>query len=226
MGRSSRRKSLSARPPPLTLTVSTAESGGSASITFSAFHLRYPHFYLFADVTGIGDAAPTLGATTVRSEAINSPAHPYRIYLNREIDTPASGSGGSSSGSGVIVSTAVSSSFSGTGWTDLTGSQSGTTPSGATSAMLSASIEVENTGGSGTTTFELKFERLISGVWTLEGAVQSAALLHGALTDIDWSANDTGLAGLTTYPWRISGRNASGTTASVMNVSGTFEVTA
>jgi hypothetical protein len=227
------------------LTVSAAESGGSASITFSAFHLRYPgladvavsgttltgkapdsHFYLFADVTGIGDAAPTLGATTVRSEAINSPAHPYRVFLNREIDTPASGSGGSSSGSGVIVSTAVSSSFSGTGWTDLTGTQNGTTPSGATSAMLSASLEIENTGGSGTTTFEIQFERQIAGVWTLEGAVQSLALLHGALTNIDWSANDTGLAGSTSYPWRISGRNASGTTGSTMAVNGTFEVTA
>lgn len=103
------------------VTMTTAESGGSASITIPNFALDYvgtsygnvpitgttlssltpsTDYYPFIDVTGPGDASPTFGAATVYADALNSASHPYRIYLNQKVTTPASGSGGSGSGGG------------------------------------------------------------------------------------------------------------------------------
>lgn len=60
-------------------------------------------YYIFADVVGPGDDAPSYGAVTNYGDAINSAAHPNRIYLNQLVTTPASGgssTGGTSGGGG------------------------------------------------------------------------------------------------------------------------------
>jgi hypothetical protein len=67
-----------------------------ASLTGLAFTTKY---YLFVDVDAVGDATPTYGATTNKAEAINSSVHPYRVFLNQEVTTPADG-GSSSAGGG------------------------------------------------------------------------------------------------------------------------------
>jgi hypothetical protein len=66
-------------------------------------------YYLFADVDGAGDATPTYGATTDYGTALNSEAHPNRLYLNQSVLTPIAGGGtttgegdGSGSGGGTI----------------------------------------------------------------------------------------------------------------------------
>lgn len=71
-----------------------------ASVTGLAFSTKY---YLFVDVDEIGDATPTYGATTNKAEALNSSAHPLRVFLNQEVTTPADGGGpigGGGSGGG------------------------------------------------------------------------------------------------------------------------------
>lgn len=62
-------------------------------------------YFLFADVDAVGDATPTYGATTVYGDALNSSAHPLRIFLGQSITTPAAGGaatpgGGSGGGYG------------------------------------------------------------------------------------------------------------------------------
>jgi hypothetical protein len=69
----------------------------AGSLTGKAYSTTY---YLFADVDAPGDATPTYGATTVYGDALNSSAHPLRVYLNQSVVTPASGSGGTTGGEG------------------------------------------------------------------------------------------------------------------------------
>ncbi|MGJ0508940.1 MAG: hypothetical protein ACR652_17790 [Methylocystis sp.] len=66
--------------------------------TLTAFAYSSGTYYLFADVTGVGDAAPTYGATTTYGDALNSATHPNRIYLNQSVTIPASGGGTTSGG--------------------------------------------------------------------------------------------------------------------------------
>lgn len=72
------------------------------SITGLAFGTKY---YPYADVSELGDAAPTYGAATTYAAAINSETNPLRIFLGRSITTPADGApdttgGGSGGGPG------------------------------------------------------------------------------------------------------------------------------
>lgn len=106
---------------PTGLVLTSAESGGVASVTFDAFTLQYPApygatnisgpstinglvpstlYYAFVDVDEAGDSTPTRGVTTDYADALNSNANPKRIFLNQAVTTPASGSGGSGSGTG------------------------------------------------------------------------------------------------------------------------------
>ena len=48
-------------------------------------------YYVYADVDSIGDSTPSFGATTVYADAINSDAHPMRMFVGRAIQTPTSG---------------------------------------------------------------------------------------------------------------------------------------
>jgi uncharacterized membrane protein YgcG len=99
--------------------ITSAESGGVATITIPNFDIEYSggtsvpitgttigsltpatDYYPYIEVTGIGDAAPTFGVTITYADALNSAAHPLRLYLNQKVTTPVSGSGGSSSGGG------------------------------------------------------------------------------------------------------------------------------
>lgn len=102
------------------LAVTANESGGVASITLSNFSLDYPSpwsdvpvtgttigslapdttYFPYVDVDHPTDTTPTFGVTTVYGTALNSSANPRRIFLDRAIKTPASGSGGTSSPSG------------------------------------------------------------------------------------------------------------------------------
>jgi hypothetical protein len=68
-----------------------------ASITGLAFSTKY---FLFADVDAIGDTTPTYGATVTYSEALNSAAHPMRVWLGQSVTTPADGAPGGTSGEG------------------------------------------------------------------------------------------------------------------------------
>lgn len=105
---------------PRGLTISSLESGGSVTVTFSAFTMDYGTtgavavagptslpgklpstvYYAYADVDAIGDATPTLGLSTTLAGALNSSTNQMRVYLNQAITTPAASSGGSSSGGG------------------------------------------------------------------------------------------------------------------------------
>lgn len=78
----------------------------AGSITSLAYSTTY---YLFADVHQVPDSTPTYGATATYGDALNSSAHPLRMYLNQSVTTPASGgtttsggSDGSGSGGGTI----------------------------------------------------------------------------------------------------------------------------
>jgi hypothetical protein len=71
-----------ATSPPQDVTVP------SGSLTGKAYSTT---FYLYADVDAVLDATPTYGATTDYSAALNSSAHPKRMYLNQFVTTPAAG---------------------------------------------------------------------------------------------------------------------------------------
>lgn len=105
-------------PQGLTTAGHDAGGGTGAYISLSAFTMRYPGgdvaiaapanitgaaysttYFIFCDVTGPGDSAPTFGATTAYATALNSATHPFRIFLNQTVTTPASG-GGTSGGTG------------------------------------------------------------------------------------------------------------------------------
>jgi hypothetical protein len=79
-----------ATTPPQDISVPYGQIGGLAYGTT---------YYLYADVDDVLDATPTYGATQTYGEAINSSAHPKRIYLNQYITTPAAGAGASAGGS-------------------------------------------------------------------------------------------------------------------------------
>lgn len=103
---------------PKGLTVSAVDAGTNATINLSSFTFDYPgtlgdvaapsgsvtglaystKYFVYADVDGIGDTTPTYGATTVYASALNSSAHPLRIYLGQSVTTPAAGGGGTSGG--------------------------------------------------------------------------------------------------------------------------------
>jgi hypothetical protein len=77
--------------------------------TLTGFAYSSGTWFIYADVDGVGDATPTYGATTVYGDALNSSAHPNRIYFQRSVTIPAGGSGtvsgtgdGSSTGGGTI----------------------------------------------------------------------------------------------------------------------------
>jgi hypothetical protein len=70
---------------------------GPHSFTGLAYSTTY---YPYIDVVSIGDGAPTFGITTVYSDAINSTAHPLRLYFGRAVITPASG-GAATTGGGL-----------------------------------------------------------------------------------------------------------------------------
>jgi len=76
--------------PPQDITVPSGTITGLANSTL---------YYIYADVDGVLDATPTYGATTVYGDAINSAAHPNRIYMQRSITTAAAGGAGTSGGS-------------------------------------------------------------------------------------------------------------------------------
>lgn len=100
-------------------TINSSESGGVASVIVPNFSIEYSGgvavavtgttigglapsttYYPYIEVTGIGDNAPTFGVETSYADALNSSAHPFRVYLNQQVTTPASGSGGTVSGGG------------------------------------------------------------------------------------------------------------------------------
>jgi hypothetical protein len=56
-------------------------------------------YYPYADLDALGDSSPTYGATEVYGDALNSAAHPFRIFLQQTVTLPAAG-GGSSGGGG------------------------------------------------------------------------------------------------------------------------------
>lgn len=60
----------------------------AGAVTGLAYETSY---WLYADVDAALDATPTYGATTIYGTALNSAAHPKRIYLNRVLLTPAAG---------------------------------------------------------------------------------------------------------------------------------------
>lgn len=60
----------------------------AGNITGKAYSTTY---YPYADVDAVLDATPTYGVTTVYGDALNSAAHPKRIFLGRAIVTPAAG---------------------------------------------------------------------------------------------------------------------------------------
>lgn len=106
---------------PKGLTVSAVDAGTTATINLSSFTFDYPgeigdvaapsgsvtglafstKYFVYADVDSVGDTTPAYGATQIYSQALNSTAHPFRIYLGQSITTPADGGGGTSgAGSG------------------------------------------------------------------------------------------------------------------------------
>jgi hypothetical protein len=78
-----------ATTPPEEITVP------DGTVTALAYDTTY---YPFADVDAPGDATPTYGVTTVYGDALNSSAHPLRIFLGQAIRTPLAGGTGTTGG--------------------------------------------------------------------------------------------------------------------------------
>jgi hypothetical protein len=74
--------------------------GSSVSVgPVSLTGLLYNHTYFpYCDVAKIGDAAPTFGVTDVYSDALNSAAHPTRLFFGRSVTTPIAGGGATTGG--------------------------------------------------------------------------------------------------------------------------------
>lgn len=68
---------------------------GPVNLTGLLYNTTY---YPYADVAKIGDPSPTFGVTTVYGDALNSSAHPNRLFFGRSITTPTAGGGATTGG--------------------------------------------------------------------------------------------------------------------------------
>jgi hypothetical protein len=172
--------------------------------------------------SGVGTfAIASLGssiATVKITATYNSVSRTTTVTLTKDIAAAPTGGGGGA-GTTIVSKTSNYTAISSTTFTDITGTMTGSTPSGITAATLSATLSFSPavTSGSGvTTTVEVKFQRNISGTWTDKGSVQSATSNTAFdeimwTADFNWSVNDTGLTASTSYQWRVVARVTSGT---------------
>lgn len=109
---------------PTGLTLTGQEIAGDGKIVISNHSYEWPGFgtvgpvtgttlsgltldtdyYPYADIDEVADTAPAFGATAVYGDALNSAAHPLRLYLNQVVHIPALGdpdTGGAAGGGGV-----------------------------------------------------------------------------------------------------------------------------
>jgi hypothetical protein len=141
------------------------------------------------------------------------------------------GAGGGGTSTTLVSKTSGFTFINSTTFTDITGTQTGTTPAGITSVNLNMNLDAMPVSGTnGSWTVEMKFQRLISGTWTDKGTTQSSGsdwISSDGIGDpaaFAYTFSDTGLTASTAYSWRILARLTSGTRSH--NITGSFTVTA
>ena len=146
------------------------------------------------------------------------------IPISPEQDAPPVGGGGGG-GSGVIASNSPSTSINSTSYATITGSLSGTVPTGKTSVTVAANINLlaEEATPAGTWNVDVKLQRDVGGVWTDVGSAvasnpDTSVTNEGGGLFVRYvdgfatlSISDTGLTGGSTYAWRLQAKIDSGT---------------
>lgn len=193
--------------------------------------------------TGLGSVSvSSLGSDTATIEVeatFGGEKKTTQTPLSKTYAAAPTGGGGGGGGSPTLPLTKNSgfASINSTTFTDLTGWLPGTMPTGKTTAQLAATLDFAPifTGGTGSWTVELKWQRDVGGVATDIGSpavVSGSSSIYpdpdnGPQADdavITNNKSDTGLTAGASYQWRLMGRLTSGTRTHF--VTGTSSVTA
>lgn len=194
-----------------------------------------------ASGTGLGTVTvSSLGSDTasieVKATYSNEPKS-ITVQLTKVYSPAPTGGTGGGGGTMPITKSSGFTSINSTTFTDITGTLSGTMPTGKTTAQLAASLSFMPvvSGGDGSWTIELKWQRNVSGTWTDIGSPAVVSDTSTKYTDgegmpardpasITNNKSDTGLTAGNNYDWRLVARLTSGTRSH--NVSGSLSVTA
>jgi hypothetical protein len=193
--------------------------------------------------TGIGTlAVASLGTDTASVEVkavFSGETRTATASLSRQYGAAPTGGGGGGGGGPQTLASKSSgfTTINSTTFTVISGTLTGTMPTGLTTANLNASLNFDPaTGSNGSATVELKWQRSVSGVWTDIG---SPAVVSGTsqwfrdaetgetsttAASITNNKSDTGLTAGTSYDWRLVARLTSGTRSH--NVTGIVSITA